>query len=113
MSRHVLAINSESDKEKRYNARYVTGGYSNIMKEYLIQAAQNIPCVFVHIVLVVAKNKCFRIRVVGVKLAYLQTGRPLIGIMFITNPVPGLEKFSDEFLRLLKPINGLADSGDE
>ena len=69
--RHVLAIKSDEDKEERYQARCVTGGHLDIMKDYLVDGAQNIQCVSVRIILVVAEIKGFRIWVVGVKLEIL------------------------------------------
>ena len=51
--------------------------------------------------------------VIDVNLAYLQSDKPLIRKIFITNPAPKFELSSEEFLELLKPIYGLVDLGDE
>ena len=77
-ARYVFSKKSNEDKEERHKARYVTGGYLDIMKDYLVHGAQIIPCVSVHIILVVTKIKGFHIRIVDVKLAYLQSDKPLI-----------------------------------
>ena len=68
-ARYALGIKSDEDKEERYKARYVAGGYLDIMKDYLVHGAQIIQCVSVRIILVVAKMKGFRTWVVDVKLA--------------------------------------------
>ena len=65
------------------------------------------------IILVFAKIKGFRIWVVDVKLTYLQSDKPLMRKIFITNPAPEFDLSHEECLELLKPIYGLADSGDE
>ena len=83
------------------------------MKDYLVHGAQTVRCVSVRTVLFVAKIKGFRIRVVDVKLAYLQSDKLLIRKIFITNPVPLFELSPEECLELFKQIYGLADSGDE
>ena len=83
------------------------------MKYYLVHGAYTIQCVSVRIILVVANIKSFRIWAVDVKLAYLQSEKPLIGKIFISNPTPEFELSSEEFLQLLKPTYGLADTGDE
>ena len=70
-------------------------------------------CVSVGIILVVAKVKGFRIWVISVELEYLQSDKPLIRKIFITNPALELELSPEEFQEFLKPIYGLADSGDE
>ena len=62
---------------------------------------------------VVTKSKGFRIWVVDVKLTYIQSDKPLIRKIFITNPAPELELFPVECLELLKSIYDLADLGDE
>ena len=112
-ARYVLAIKSNEDKEERYKARYVAGGHLDIMKDYLVHGAQTIQCVSVRITLVIAKAKGFRIWVVDVKLAYLQSDKPLIRKIFIRNPAPEFELTPEQCLELLKPIYGLADSGDQ
>ena len=112
-ARYVLAIKSDEYKEERYKARYVAGGHSDIMKDYLVHGAQTIQCKSALIILVVAKIKGFRIWVVSVKLAYLQYDKQLIRKIFITNPAPEFDLLSEECLELLKPFYGLADSGDE
>ena len=90
-ARYVLAIKSEEDKEERYKERYVTGRHFDIMKDYLVHEAQTVQCVSVRIILVVTKIKGFRIWVVDIKLAYLQSDKLIIRKIFITNPAPGLE----------------------
>ena len=64
-------------------------------------------------ILVIARIKSFRTWVINVKLAYLQSNKPLIRKIFVTNPAPEFDVFSKEFLELLGPIYSLADSGDE
>ena len=83
------------------------------MTDYLVHGAQTIQCVSLHIILVFAKIKSFRIGVVDVKLAYLQFDKPLIRKIFITNLAPEFELSPEECLELLKPIYALPDSGDE
>ena len=88
VARFFLAIKSDEDKEERYKERYIFGGRLGIMKDYLAHGEQSIQCVSVRIILVVLKIKGFRICVVGLKLAYLQSDTPLIRKIFITNLAP-------------------------
>ena len=111
--RYVITIESDEDKEERYKARYVARVHLDIMKDYLVHEAKIFHCVTVRRILVVAKIKCFRIWIVNVKLAYLQSGKPLIRKIFIKNPEPEFELSPGECLELLKTIYDLADSGDE
>ena len=46
-------------------------------------------------------------------IAYLQSDKPLIRKIFITNLAPEFELSPEECLELPKPIYGLADIGDE
>ena len=85
----------------------------DIMKDYLVRRAQTVQCVSLRIVLVVMKIKGFHIWAVDVKLAYLQSDKPLIRKMFITNPAPEFELSPEERLELLIPIYGIAEPGDE
>ena len=50
---------------------------------------------------------------VDVKLAYLQSEKPLIRKIFITNPAPKFDLSPQACLELLKPIYGLVDSRDQ
>ena len=112
-ARYFLVIKTDEDKEERYKARYVASGYFDIMKYYLVHGEQTIQCISVHIILVVANINGIRIRVVDIKHAYFQSDKHLIRKIFIINPAPEFELFPEEFLELLKPISGLAYSGDE
>ena len=93
--RYVLAIKSDDDKEERYKARYDASGHLSIMKDYLFHGAQTIQCVSVRIIIVVAKIKGSRIWGFGVKLAYLQSDKPLIRRGLITNLAPEFELSSE------------------
>ena len=112
-ARYVFVIKSGEDKEERYKARYVAGRHLDIMKDYPVHGAQTIQCVSARKILIVARIKRFRIWLVDVKLAYIQSDKPLIRNIFITNPTPDFELSPEECLEHLKPIYGLADSGDE
>ena len=59
------------------------------------------------------EDQGFRIWVVDVKLAYLQSDKPLIRKIFITNSASEFEPSPQECLELLKPVYSLANSGDE
>ena len=75
-ARYILAIKSDEDKEERYKARYVSDRHLDITKHYLAHGAQIIKCVSGCIIWNVAKNKCFRLWVVDIKLAYLESYKP-------------------------------------
>ena len=66
------------------------------MKDYVVHGAQTIQEVSIRIIFVVAKIKGFRTWVVDVKLAYLQSDKPLIRIKLITNPAVDLELAPEE-----------------
>lgn len=48
----------------------------------------------------------------GVKIAHLQSMKPLERYVFIHNPSPEFELEPYEFFELLKPLYGLCDSSD-
>ena len=73
VSGYVLEMKSREDKEDQNKAGYVARGHLKIMKIYLVHGVQAIECVSVRITLVVVNAKGFRIWVVEVKLAYLQS----------------------------------------
>ena len=60
--------------------------------------AQSIQCVSIRTLLVIAKAKGFRVWIVDVKLAYLQSDKPFIRKIFITNSVPEFDLLPQEFL---------------
>ena len=91
----------------------MAGGHWDIMKGYLVHGSKSIQCVSVCIILVVAKLKRFRIWVLDLKFAYLQSEKLLIRKIVITNPAPVFELSPEECLELLKLIYGPADSGDQ
>ena len=70
----------------------------DVMKGYLVHGTQTIQRGSARIVLVAAKIKDFCIWVVDVKLAYLQSDKPLIRTIFITNPAPEFELSPEECL---------------
>ena len=82
------------------------------MKDYLVHRALAIQCVSVCIILVVAKIKGFRICIVDVRTAYLQSVKPFMRKIFVTNHASEFKISPEECLELLKPIYGLADSED-
>ena len=83
------------------------------MKDYLIYGAQIIQCVSVSIILVVTKINGSLIRLVEVKLAYIQSDKPLIRKTIISNPAGELKPSPEKFLELLKLIYELVASGNE
>ena len=77
------------------------------MKYYLFHRAQTIQCVSIRILLIISREKGFRVWVVDVKLAYPQSDKPLRRKIFITNPAPEFDLSPHEFLQLLKPYKWL------
>ena len=76
------------------------------MKDNLVHGAQTIQCVPFCIILVVAKIKGFRTWVVDINFTNLQSDKPLIRKIFITNSEPEFELCPEECLELFKPIYG-------
>ena len=68
----------------------------DIIKDYLVHSAKIIQFVSVRIILVITKMKGLCIWVVDVKLAYLQSDKPLIRKIFIINPSPEFELSPEE-----------------
>ena len=60
-ARCVLAIKSSGDKEERYKEKYEAGGHLDIMKDYLVHGEQTIQCVYVRILVTIAKSEGFRV----------------------------------------------------
>ena len=84
-----------------------------IIKHYLVHGALTTQYVSIRILIVISKAKGLSVWVVDVKLAYLQSDKPLIRKIFITNPAPEFGISIQECFELLKPIYDYGDSEDQ
>ena len=76
----------------------------DIIKDCVVHGAQTIQCVSVCIIQVVSRIKGFRIWVVDVKLAYIQSDNPLMRKIFISNHAHKFRKSAKDCSELQKTI---------
>ena len=111
-ARFVLAIKSNADGKIKYKARYVIGGHRDKLKHYMVHGAQTLQASSARLLLSLAAAFDFEVWTSDVKLAYLQSTKPLERRVFIKNPAPEFEIHPSECFELLRPLYGLCDAGD-
>ena len=110
----VCPFHKVGRKQRRtIQTRSVTRGNLHIMKDYLAQSEKTIQGVLACSILVVKKEKSFRLWVFDVKLTYLRSCKSLTGKTIITSPAPEFELSLEIRLDLIKPTNGLAELGSD
>ena len=109
--RFVLAIKNEGTKDEVYKARYVVQGYRDKMKTSLVHDSATSRQISTRILVGLAAIFGFRLFSTDVTQAYLQSSSDLMREVYI-KPGKEFNLRPNEILKLLRPLYGLADSGD-
>jgi hypothetical protein len=108
-SRFVLAI-KEKDGEEVLKAIFVLGGHRDRDKKKLVPSSITLKQSFIGLLLATAAIKRFEVISADVIQAYLQSASELKRKVFVKANCFDLKP--DELLQIMKPLYGLADSGD-
>ncbi len=77
IARFDLAIKSNADGKVKYKARYVMGGHSDKLKQFIVHGSQTLQTSSSRLLLVLSSIFQFDVWSTDVKLAYLQSSEPL------------------------------------
>jgi Reverse transcriptase (RNA-dependent DNA polymerase) len=110
--RYVLTIKDSGTDREIWKARYVIQGHWDQENEIMVRSSTNVQQRSLRIIFALASNFGFKIWTQDVTQAYLQSSGTLARKVFIEKPASELELCPNQALQLLKPLYGLADSGD-
>ena len=109
--RFVLAIKDEGTRNEVWKARFVVQGYRDKLKTSLVHNNPNVRPHSVRLLIGLASVFGFRLFSTDVTQAYLQNADQLVRDVYL-KPSKEFELALDKILKLLKPLYGLADSGE-
>eukprot|EP00171_Calliarthron_tuberculosum_P008498 IDg8498t1 len=109
--RFVLAIKDPETKEERYKARFVVQGYNDKDKFNLVHASPNLRQDSMRLLFAIASIMGFELWSEDICLAYIQGSTEIMREIFVC-PKGELSLQPNQIFQLMKPLYGLADSGD-
>lgn len=107
----VLAIKNARTEDELYKARFVVQGHTDIEKKMLVHNRTNLRQGSIRMLIAIAAVFGFRIWSQDVSQVYLQSTQNVMREVYV-KPTRELNLSSDQLLGLLKPLCGLADSGE-
>ena len=109
--RFVLTIKDSGTKSEVWKARYVVQGHKDKMKRSFVHDTSNARQFSIKLLVGIAALFGFRLFSTDVTQAYLQSSEELSRDVYV-KPSPEFNLDSNQLLKLLQPLYGLADSGD-
>jgi Reverse transcriptase (RNA-dependent DNA polymerase) len=109
--RFVVTIKDSGTSKEIYKARYVVQGFRHKKKASLVHDAFKSKQQSTKLLIGLAAIFAYRIFSTYVTQAYLQSAEPLMRDVYI-KPSAEFERNANQVLKLLRPLYGLADSGD-
>jgi Reverse transcriptase (RNA-dependent DNA polymerase) len=109
--RFVLTIKDSGTSKEIYKARYVVQGFRDKKKTSLVHDASTSKQQSTKLLIGLAAIFGYRIFSTDVTQAYLQSAEPLMRDVYI-KPSAEFELNANQVLKFLRPLYGLADSGD-
>jgi Reverse transcriptase (RNA-dependent DNA polymerase) len=110
--RYVISIKDIGTLNETWKARFVIQGHRDIEKDIMVRSSTNVQHRSLRLLFVLCSMLGFQIWTQDAIQAYLQSSGILARDVFISNPQPELELTPEHALKPLKPLYGLADSGD-
>ena len=114
--RFVLAIKEKGTEDEKYKAHFVVQGHTDTEKNILVHNTTTLKQSSVRMLVAIAAIFGFKLWSQDVSQAYLQSAEKLMREVYLKPNRRDAEKHfhlnEKQLLRLLKPLYGLADSGD-
>jgi hypothetical protein len=110
--RYVLSIKDIGTLNETWKERFVIQGHRDIEKDVMVRSSTNVQHKSLRLLFLLCSMLGFQIWTQDVLQPYLQSSGNLARDVFICNPPPELELTPEHALKLLKPLYGLAESGD-
>lgn len=109
--RFVMDIKDVETNEPDYKERFVAQRHRDREKSVLIHNSTTVRQISIRLLLILAAIFGFRIWSIDVNNAYLQSTSQLLSDVYL-NPGKEFELRANQLLKRLRPLYGLADSGD-
>lgn len=109
-SRFVLTSKTQDDGSKLLKARFVLGGHRDRDRRRLVHNSNTLKQSSIRLLLALAAMYGFEVWATDINQAYLQAASNLHRKVFVSPDILPLRP--DEILQVVRPLYGLADSGD-